>query len=58
MNGTTDIELYSLPGNGEATDVDEVSVPQRNIARKYINNDQVLIDSNEKTYNMKGQLVR
>ena len=57
MNGTTDIELYSLPGNGEATDVDEVSAPQRN-TRKYLHNDQVLIDSNEQTYNMKGQVVR
>ena len=49
--------VYSLPGNGEAADVDEVSAPQRN-TRKYLHNDHVLIDSNEKTYNMKGQVVK
>lgn len=49
--------IYSLPGNGEATDVSEVSAPQKN-ARKYLHNDQVLIESNEKTYTIQGQEVK
>ena len=49
--------IYALPGSGEATDVDEVSAPRRNI-RKYLQNDQVLIDSNDKTYTIQGQEVR
>lgn len=57
-NGHYKTHIYSVPGNGEVTDVDEVSVPQRNIARKYINNDQVLIDSNERTYTIQGQEVK
>lgn len=50
-------DYYSLPGNGEVTDVSEVSAPRRN-ARKYINNDQVLIDSNERTYTVQGNEAR
>lgn len=51
-------DYYSLPGNGEATDVDEVSAPRHNNTRKYINNAQVLIDNNERTYTMHGVEVR
>ncbi len=50
-------EIYSLPGKGIMTDVDETPAPSRN-ARKYLHNDQVLIDSNESTYNMQGQHIR
>lgn len=50
--------IYSLPGKGEATDLSEVSTPRRNNARRYINNDQVLIDSNERTYTIQGQEVK
>ena len=51
--------IYALPGNGdETTDVNEVSAPRHNNARKYLHNDQVLIDSNEKTYTIQGQEVR
>ena len=50
-------EIYSLPGNGESTDLSEVSAPRRD-TRKYINNAQVLIDSNERTYTIQGQEVR
>ena len=50
-------EIYSLPGNGVATDVDELFAPSHN-ARKYLHNDQVLIDSNERTYNMQGKQVK
>ena len=49
--------IYSVPGNGVATDQSEVSVPRRN-TRKYINNDQVLIDSNDRTYTVQGQEVK
>ncbi len=50
-------EIYSLPGNGVATDVNELFAPRHN-ARKYLHNDQVLIDSNERTYNMQGKQVK
>lgn len=49
--------IYSLPGNGEAAEVNEVSAP-RNPARKYLHNDQVLIDSNNRIYNLQGQEVK
>ncbi len=58
LQGYNDAYIYSLPGDGEATDVDEVSAPRRNNARKYINNDQVLIDSNDRTYTIQGQEVK
>lgn len=50
-------DYYSLPGNGEVTDISEVSAPRRN-ARKYINYDQVLIDNNKRTYTVQGMEVR
>jgi hypothetical protein len=50
-------DIYSLPGNGEATDVSEIPAP-RHDARKYLHNDQVLIDSNDKTYTLQGQEVK
>ena len=50
--------IYALPGNGEISeDVEAPSAPRHN-ARKYLHNDQVLIDNNDKTYNMQGQEVR
>ena len=50
-------DYYSLPGNDETTDINEVSVPRHN-TRKYLHNDQVLINSNEKTYNIQGLQVK
>ncbi len=50
-------DIYSLPGSGNATDVNEVSALRHNV-RKYLQNDQVLIDSNERTYNMQGQQIK
>ena len=55
--GDDTTHVYSLPGNGEATDVSEVTTP-RHSARKYMQNEQVLIDSNDRTYNIQGQEVR
>lgn len=49
--------VYSLPGNGETEDVSEVTTP-RHSARKYMQNEQVLIDSNDRTYNIQGQEVK
>lgn len=57
MDGTTDIEFYSLPGNGAAQDISNVSAPRSN-ARKYLHKDQVLIDSNDKTYTLQGHEVK
>lgn len=50
-------DIYSLPGNGETEDVSEVTTP-RHSARKYMQNEQVLIDSNDRTYNIQGQEVK
>jgi len=49
--------IYSLPGNGTPSAVNEVSAP-RNNARKYLQKDQVFIESNDKTYTIQGQAVR
>lgn len=49
--------VYSLPGDGESADVSEVSTPRHNV-RKYLHNDQVLIDSNNRIYNLQGQEVK
>lgn len=51
-------DYYSLPGNGEVADVSEVYAPRQNKARKFLHNDLVLIDSDERTYNMQGQEVK
>lgn len=56
-NNNYKYDVYSLPGNGVATDVSDVSAPRQN-ARKYLHKDQVLIDSNDKTYTIQGQVVK
>ncbi len=51
--------VYSLPGNGDSgEDIVAPSAPLKSAARKYLKNDQVLIDSNDKTYTIQGQEVR
>ncbi len=49
--------VYSLPGQGESADANEVAAPRRN-ARKFLHNDQVLINSNNRIYNLQGQEVK
>ena len=49
--------VYSVPGTGEPTSFSEISVPRSN-GRKYILHDQVLIESNDKTYTVQGQKVK
>ena len=49
--------IYAIPGNGETQDISSTSAPRYN-SRKYVHNAHVLIDSNERTYNMQGQEVR
>ncbi len=49
--------IYSVPGNGELANVSKVSAPRYN-TRKYLHDNQVLFDSNERTYNMQGQQVK
>lgn len=58
-NSKTTLEIYSLPGNGDnsVSGVNEIPAPRHN-ARKYLYNDQVLIENNENTYNIQGQLVK
>lgn len=50
-------EIYSFPGNGESVGISNVSAPRRG-ARKYLRNEQVLIDSNNKTFTIQGQEVK
>lgn len=50
-------DIYSLPGSGETQDISSNSAP-RYSSRKYLLNDQVLIDSNERTYTVQGLEVK
>lgn len=51
--------VYSVPGNGDSgEDIVAPSTPLKSSARKYLKNDQVLIESNDKTYTVQGQEVR
>lgn len=52
-----DYDIYSLPGNGEATAINEVYAPRRN-ARKYIHDAQVFIENEKNTYNIQGQEIK
>ena len=54
---TDDYDIYLLPGNGEATDINEVYAPRRN-ARKYIHDAQVFIENEKNTYNIQGQEIK
>lgn len=49
--------IYSLPGNGEAQDVETPSAPRKS-ARKVLKKDQVLVENAEKTYTLQGQEVK
>jgi len=50
-------EIYSLPGNGTPTNAVNPIAPRHN-ARKYLRNEQVLIESEERTYTIQGQEVK
>ena len=54
---TDDYDICLLPGNGEATDINEVYAPRRN-ARKYIHDAQVLIENEKNTYTIQGQEIK
>ena len=56
-DGRYDYDIYALPGNGEATDINEVHAPRRN-ARKYIHDAQVLIENEKNTYTIQGQEIK
>ena len=56
-DGKYDYDIYLLPGNGEATDINEVYAPRRN-ARKYLHNAQVLIENEKNTYTIQGQEIK
>ena len=53
----TDYDIYALPGNGEATAINEVYAPRRN-ARKYIHDAQVLIENEKNIYTIQGQEIK
>ena len=56
-DGKYDYDIYTLPGNGEATAINEVYAPRRN-ARKYIHDAQVLIENEKNTYTIQGQEIK
>ena len=49
--------IYSLPGNGITTDMDVMPDSHHSSVRKYFHNDQVLIESDDSTYNLQGKQV-
>lgn len=52
-------DIYSLPGNGDASvGVMSPVSPRRSSTRKYLHNDQVLIENADHTYTMQGQEVK
>lgn len=52
-------EIYSLPGNGETSeDVSTPSAPRKSSSRKYLGNDQVLVENGDKTYTVTGQRIQ
>ena len=50
-------DIYSLPGDGAAQVISSVSAPKSK-ARKFIHEDQVLIERNNCTYDAKGQELK
>ena len=51
--------IYSLPGNGDTSEgVSTPSAPRKSSARKYLRNDQVLVENADHTYTLTGQEVR
>jgi hypothetical protein len=56
-DGRYDYDIYALPGNGEATAINEVHAPRRN-ARKYIHDAQVLIENEKNIYTIQGQEIK
>ncbi len=57
VKNNTKYDFYSLPGNGEAQDVETPSAPRKS-ARKVLKKDQVLVENAEKTYTLQGQEVK
>jgi hypothetical protein len=52
-----EFEIYSLSGNGNTTDMDVMPDSHHSSVRKYFHNDQVLIESDDRTYNLQGKQV-
>ena len=57
MNDTTDLEIYSLPGNGEAQAFSTPSSPKHS-ARKIARDGQVLVETDTNTYTLQGAEVK
>ena len=51
-------DYYSLPGNGETQDIETPSAPRHNNSRKYLHNDQVLVENADRIYTLTGQEVK
>ena len=54
---TDNYDIYALPGDGEATLINEVYAPRKN-ARKYLQNAQVLIENEKNIYTIQGQEIK
>lgn len=57
VKNNTKYDFYSLPGNGEAQDVETPSAPRKS-ARKVLKKDQVYIESPDHIYDTQGKMVR
>jgi len=51
-------DYYSLPGNGETQDIETPSAQRHNNSRKYLHNDQVLVENADRIYTLTGQEVK
>lgn len=62
LNGLLSTEksyIYALPGNGDSGQgLESASAPRKSSARKYLRQDQVLIENSDHTYTVTGQEVK
>ena len=57
VKNNTKYDFYSLPGNGEAQDIGSPSSQKRS-ARKIARDGQVLVETENNTFNLRGQEVK
>ncbi len=57
VDGQSDLEIYSLPGNGETQDIVTLSSPKRS-ARKIARDGQVFIETGTNTYTLTGVEIK
>ena len=58
VSGNTNMEIYSLPGNGDPSQGIESPSTPRKLARKVLQKDQVRIENIDHTYTLTGQEIK